>query len=103
MTFFKNHTATVIEIDILKVGACTLTLSKSVISKQCVTGGKEIKLVVYYQYILRPQQTIDAGNVEKVPSIYSPHLRKQHFLRICKLSKPVSRSKLNNDMGKSSQ
>lgn len=62
-----------------------------------------MKLVVYYQYILRPQQTIDAGNVEKVPSIYGPHLRKQHFPRVCKLSKPASRSKLNNDMGKSSQ
>ena len=38
-----------------------------------------MKLAVYYQYILRPRQTIDAGNVEK------------------------NRSKLNNDMGKSSQ
>ena len=24
-----------------------------------------MKLVVYYQYILRPQQTIDAGNVRE--------------------------------------
>ena len=84
MTFFKNHTAMVIENRHFTSSSVCIDLKQVSYFKTVRNGRKEIKLVVYYQYILRPQQTIDAGNVEKVPSIYSPHLRKQYFPRICK-------------------
>ena len=94
--FFKNHTATVIENRHFTSSSMCTDLEQVSYFKTLRNGRErdEIGCLNYYQYILCPQQTVDTSNVEKVPYIYSPHLRKQHFPRICKLSKPASRSNL---------